>query len=63
MYLKDSIVKNLCQLFRNISEVQINERNGSMKDWIKEAPNKSYWTELIDNVIDPTKPPPPRLSE
>jgi hypothetical protein len=34
-----------------------------MKDWIKEASNKNYWTELIDCFIDPTKPPPPRLPE
>ena len=34
-----------------------------MKDWIKEASNKNYWTELIDCFIDPTKTPPPRLPE
>jgi hypothetical protein len=43
MHLKDSIVK----IFANCSKIfqrSKSTKHVSMKDWVKEASNKSYWT-------------------
>ena len=47
LHLKDSIVKNLCLLFKQVPEVRIDPLNGSMKDWINETNTATYWKQLI----------------
>ena len=69
LHNKDYIVKNLRLLFANVPEVTINQY-GSLKNWINEALDEKYWTDLIACLTDrqasiparPTELPRPRRS-
>lgn len=61
MHLKNSIVKNMYVYFKK-TKAQIN-KNGSMKDYLKEASKKRYRTGLISCFIDPSNPSPSQLLE
>jgi hypothetical protein len=51
LHNKDYIIKNLRLLFVNVPEVTINDF-GSLKNWIREALHKQYWTQLVDGLIN-----------
>ena len=63
MHLKDSIVKNLCLLFKRIPEVRIHPLNGATKYWIKEAKDAKHWKQLTACLLDPTSPLPDRPTD
>ena len=63
MHLKDSIVKNLCLLFKQDPEFRIDPLNGSMEDWIKEAKNAKHWKQLTICLLDPTSSLPDRSTD
>ena len=51
LHNKDFMVKNLCLLFANVPEVT-NDDYGSLENWIKDASNEQYWTQLMVYLID-----------
>ena len=44
---KDTLVSNLCLLFKKVHEVLIYAWNEILKDWIKKASDERYWNQLI----------------
>jgi hypothetical protein len=48
---KDALVKNLKLLFAPVSDVVIDDR-GSLKDWINEVSDETYWTKLVRCLLD-----------
>jgi hypothetical protein len=59
---KNFMVENLRLLFQDIPTVQI-DRYGSLRSWIHEASNKSYWNQLVDRLLHPNTPTPERPAD
>jgi hypothetical protein len=51
------MVENLRLLFHNVPTIQI-DRYGSLRTWIHEASNKTYWCQLVDRLLHPSMPLP-----
>ncbi len=54
---KNNMVRNLQLLFAQIPTTHIN-RHGSLKDWINEASNEAYWTQLVKCLLHSVAPLP-----
>ena len=50
---KDTLVSNLCLLFKKVHEVYIDSRNGTLNDWIKKISDDIYWNQLIQCLLQP----------
>ena len=57
---KDTLVNNLCLLFKKLHEVHIYPQNGILKDWINEASDDRYWNQLILCILQPSTELPSR---
>ena len=55
---KDTIVSNLCFLFKNKIKVYIDTQNGILKYCINKSSDEIYWNKLIQCLLQPrTKSP------
>jgi hypothetical protein len=53
------MVENLCLLFQDVNTVYI-DRFGSLQDWINEANDEGYWTQIVSRLLHPATPIPER---
>ncbi len=51
LHNKDVFIRNLWLLFAKVPKVVINDY-GSVKDWFREASHESYWTQLVQCLLD-----------
>ncbi len=56
---KNFMVENFRLLFRDVNTVNI-DRFGSLRDWIHEANDESYWNQLVKRLLHPGTPLPER---
>ena len=59
---KNFMVENLCLLFQDVPNVQI-DRHGSLRSWIHEASHEKYWCQLVERLLHPSTPLPDRPDE
>jgi hypothetical protein len=56
---KNFMVENLRLLFKDTNTVNI-DRFGSLRDWIHEANDEGYWSQLVKRLLHPDTPLPTR---
>ena len=53
--IKDTLLRNLCFLFKRVHGVHINPWNGTLKDFINKASDITYCNQLILCLLQPSK--------